>query len=170
MSALHLSIRVIHVFLSAFWFGGALLLALFIEPAVTDSGPAGGAVMQALVRRGMPRILTFVGLFAVLTGLYLLWVRSGHFAGGYMGSPHGILISTGALFGLIALLLGVHLTRPSVKALGAIGGRVAASNAPPTPDDLAEMGRLRGRLRLSTRLVAVSLSVAIVCMAFGAHL
>ncbi len=170
MTALHLSIRVIHVFLSAFWFGGALLLALFIEPAVTDAGPAGGAVMQSLVRRGMPRILTFVGLFAVLTGLYLLWVRSAHFASAYMGSPHGILISTGGLFGLIALLLGVHVTRPAVKALGAVGERVAATNAPPTPEDLAEMGRLRGRLRLSTRLVALTLSVAIVCMAFGAHL
>ncbi len=170
MTVFYLSIRVIHVLLGAFWTGATLLIALFIEPAVTEAGPAGGAVIQALMRRGMSRILTFVGLFTVLTGLYLIWVRSGHFASPYMGSPHGILISTGALFGIVALLLGVHVTRPAAKGLAAIGQRVAASNAPPTPEDLAQMGRLRGRLRLSTRLVAVVLVLTIVCMALGPHL
>jgi len=170
MSVFVLSIRAIHVLLAAFWLGAAGLLALFIEPAVTEAGPAGGAVMQALMRRGMTRVLTWVGVFTVLSGLYLLWVRSGHFASAYMGAPHGILISTGGLFGLIALMLGVHLTRPAVTALAAVGARITASNAPPTPEDLSEMGRLRGRLRLSMRLVALSLVAAILCMAVGSHL
>jgi len=170
MSAFLLSIRAIHVLLAAFWLGSAALLALFIEPAVTEAGPAGGTVMQALMRRGMARILTWVGVFTVLSGIYLLWVRSGHFASAYMGSPQGVLISLGALFGIIALMLGVHLTRPAATGLAAIGERVAASGAPPSPEDLAVMGRLSRRLRLSTRLVALTLVAAIVCMAVGSHL
>lgn len=170
MTILHVVVRVTHVLLGAFWVGSTLLLALFIIPVVETSGPAGGAIMQGLMKKGMPRFLTFIGLFTVLTGIYLLWQLSGHFSGGFMGSASGILLSTGALFGLIALLIGVHVSRPTVNKLGEIGARVAASGAPPTPEDTAEMARLRARVATATRLVAIALVVAVVCMALGPHI
>lgn len=170
MTILHFVIRVTHVLLGAFWVGSALLLTLFIIPAVEASGPAGGTVMQGLVKKGMARVLTFVGLFTVLTGIYLLWQLSGHFSGSFMGSSSGILLSTGALFGIIALLIGVHVSRPAVNKLGEIGARVAASGAPPTPEDVAEMARLRARVTTATRYVAIALLVTVVCMALGPHI
>lgn len=169
MTAFHLTIRVVHVVLGAFWTGSAILLALFIEPAVREAGPAGGTVMQALMRRGMSRILTWVGVFTVITGLYLIWVRSGHFASAWMGSLSGVLLSAGALLGITALLIGVHLTRPTIDALAKLGGEVAASGSPPSAEALAEMDRLRGRLRLFLRLVALTLVVTVMCMALGPH-
>ena len=89
--------------------------------------------MQALMKKGMPRMLTVVGLFTILTGIYLLWELSGHFSGTFMGSGSGILLSTGALFGLIALLIGVHVSRPTVNKLGEIaaeGGRFRGASDP----------------------------------------
>jgi hypothetical protein len=170
MTILHFVIRVTHVLLGVFWAGSVLLMTLFIIPAVEEAGPAGGAVMQGLTKRAMPKVLTFVGLFSILTGIYLLWQLSGHFSGTFMGSSSGILLSIGALFGLIALLIGVHVSRPTVNKLGEIGAKVAASGAPPTPDDVAEMARLRARLGMATRLMAIALVVTVVCMALGPHI
>jgi uncharacterized membrane protein len=170
MTVLHLIIRVTHVLLGVFWAGSALLLALFIIPAVEESGPAGGTLMQGLTKRGMPKVLTLVGLFTILTGIYLLWEISAHFSGTFMGSASGILLSIGAIFGLVALLIGVHVSRPTVNKLGEIGARVAASGAPPTADDVAEMARLRGRLGMAARLMAVALVATVVCMALGPHI
>ena len=49
-------------------------------------------------------------------------------------------------------------------------GRVAASGAPPTPDDAAEMARLRGRLATAARLMAVALVVTVILMALAPHI
>ena len=170
MILLHLVLRVVHVLLAAFWVGSVFLMAFFLVPAVEEAGPAGGAVMQALSRRRMPRILVWTGVLTVLTGLYLLWEVSHHFTGTFMGSPTGILLSVGALFGVLALFIGVHMSKPAVDKMGALGTKVAASGAPPTPEDLAEMERLRGRLKLATRLMAATLAIALVCMALGPHI
>jgi uncharacterized membrane protein len=170
MTLLHFVLRVAHVLLAAFWAGSVFLMAIFLVPAVEEAGPAGGTVMQALTRRHMPRILTWAGLFTVLTGLYLLWQLSNHFTASFMGSTSGILLSVGALFGIVALLIGVHVSKPTVNKMGALGAKMAASGAPPTPEDLAEMGRLRGRLKLAMRLMAATLAITLVCMALGPHI
>jgi hypothetical protein len=170
MTILQLVIRVTHVLLGAFWVGAVFLLTLFIIPVVESSGPAGGTIMQGLMKKGMPRVLTFVGLFTVLTGIYLLWQISAHFSGAFMGSASGILLSIGALFGVIALLIGVHVTRPTVNKLGEISAKVAASGAPPTPEDVAEMARLRARVATAARYAAIALLVTVVCMALGPHI
>ena len=147
-----------------------MLLAFFVVPAAEEAGPAGGSVMQALTRRGMVGALILSGVLVVLSGIYLLWRMSNHFSPGFMGSTRGILLSIGALFGLIALGIGAHVSRPTVKKLSAIGARVATSGAPPTPEDVAEMARLRGRLGTAAKLAAWSLIVAAVCMALGPHI
>lgn len=170
MTLLHFVIRVAHVVLGAFWAGSAFLLATFLLPAVEETGAAGGAVMESLTRRNMIRVLTWIGVFTVLTGIYLLWEMSHHFNGSFMGSKAGILLSTGGLLGIVALLLVVHVSRPTAKKLGALGAKVAASGAPPTPDDAAELARLRGKLKLAARLIAVILGGALVCMALGPHI
>lgn len=170
MTTLHLVVRAIHVLMGASWAGSVILLAMFILPAVEASGPAGGTVMGALLQKGMPKVLTILGLLTVLTGIELLWSLSGHFTPAFMGSRPGILLSLGALFAIIALLIGVHVSKPTAMKLGALGARVAASGAPPTPEDAAEMARLRARLGTATRLVAWAAAATVVFMALGPHM
>jgi uncharacterized membrane protein len=169
MIALHFAIRALHVLLGAFWAGAVFLLALFLVPALEEAGPAGGTVMQALMRRNMTRVLVWTGVLTVLTGLLLLWRLSNHFTSSFMGSVAGILLSTGGTLGIITLIVGVHVSKPAADKLGALGAKVAASGAPPTADDLAEMARLRGRLNMAARLQALMLMVAVICMALGPH-
>ena len=165
----HLVIRVIHVLLGVFWAGATFFIALYLEPSVRATGPAGGAVMGELTRRGYPKALSLIALLTVLTGLWLLWSRSGHFASGYMGTPAGMLLSTGMLTGLLALGVGVHMVKPVVGQLGAVGERIAASGAPPTAEDQAEIQRLQGKVRTRVRIAAWLLLLTLVTMALGPH-
>lgn len=170
MAIVHFTVLVIHVVLAAFWAGSVFLMAIFLVPAADETGAVGGTVMEALTRRHVPRILVWVGVFTVLTGLYLLWLISHHFAGAFMGSPAGVLLSIGALSGIVALLLSVHLSQPTLKKMSASGATTESSGALPTPEHVAETGRLQRRLKVATRLTALALVVALVCMALGAHL
>jgi hypothetical protein len=81
-----------------------------------------------------------------------------------------MLLSTGMLAGLLALGVGVHGVGSAAKKLTEIGGRVAASGAPPSPEERATMARLQGRMRTMSRIAAVLLLVAVVTMALGPHL
>jgi uncharacterized membrane protein len=169
MEVMHLTLRAIHVLLGATWAGATFLIVLYLEPTVRDAGPAGGVVMGGMVRRGYSRFMGIIGLLTVLTGLWLMWRLSGQFSSGFMGSRAGILLSIGMLAGILALGSGAHGVSRSVKALTAVGARVAASGAPPTPEDQAEMGRLQGKVRMYARITAVLLLIAVVTMALGPH-
>jgi len=46
-----LILRVIHILLGVFWAGAVFMVALFVQPAIAASGPEGGKVMGALVKR-----------------------------------------------------------------------------------------------------------------------
>jgi uncharacterized membrane protein len=165
-----LSARVVHVLLGVFWAGAVFFLMLFLEPAVREAGPAGGKVMASVQRRGFTRVLSLVGLFNLLTGVYLLWAISGGFSNGFMGSRSGILLSTGMLAGILALGVGIHMTKPTAERLVSLGSHLAALEGPPSPDDLAEMDRLRGKLRAALRIGSALLLGALVLMALGPHI
>jgi hypothetical protein len=169
MEWIQLLARVAHVVLGAFWVGAVLFAMLYLDPTVREAGPEGGKIMGILQRSGYMRTMILVGTVTVLTGVYLLWLMSGRFSSGFMGSLSGILLSTGGLAGFLALAVGAHVSMPTAKKLGAVGRRVAESGGPPSPDDLDEIGRLQKKLTLALRIVGVLLLVAVVTMAVGPH-
>ncbi len=169
MAWVYLAVRVFHVLLGAFWAGSILFSALILDPAVREAGPEGGKVMGVIQRRGwMSTILTIAAL-TVVSGLYLLWVMSGRFSPGFMGSRPGILLSVGMLAAVLALGIGLTLTRPTAARMGEISGRMASAGGSPSPDDLAELARLRDRMTTLLRAVSVLLVIAVVTMALGPH-
>lgn len=166
---LHLSVRVLHVLLGVFWAGAVFFVMLYLDPAVRATAPEGGKVMGAIQRRGYLRVMITVGTLTVVTGLYLLWRYSAGFSSSFMGSLPGMLLSTGMLAGILALAVGVHVSRPAANKLGALMEKITAGEAPPSPEDMVEVRRLQDRLTLGVRIVAVLLFVAVVTMALGPH-
>jgi hypothetical protein len=164
-----LAIRVVHVVLGAFWVGAVLFAALFLDPVVRELGPVGGRVMGILQRRGYVKTMLAVGVTTVLTGVYLLWRISGGFSADYMGMRAGILLSSGGLAAILALVVGSTVTRPTAAKLGAIASRVAGTGAPPSADDAAQIAVLQRRMTVALRTVAVLLLVALAAMALGPH-
>lgn len=169
MATLYLSTRTLHVLLGAFWAGSIFFSVLFLDPAVRRSGPAGGRVMSELQRRGWMTAMLSAGTLTVVTGLYLMWVMSGHFSAAFMASRPGILLSIGMLAGILILSLGFGISRPTSRRLGVVAGRVAAAGDTPAPEDLAELERLRRRMTLLLRVVSALMLVAVVTMALGPH-
>jgi hypothetical protein len=97
----------------------------------------------------------------VLTGVRLYMVR---FSSTWVTTPEGLVLTLGALLGLAAFVMGVFIQKPAVEKMSALGARIAASGAPPTPELAAEMQRLRARVRKIASLTAWHLLGAAVLM------
>jgi putative copper export protein len=99
---------VIHVLGAAFWFGAVLFLVGFVAPAVASAPAEGGPFMQRLVATSrFPVALGIAGGTTILSGLALFWIVSGGFSRAFVSSPPGMLLSTGAAAGILAVGTGV---------------------------------------------------------------
>jgi len=71
MSAvIFLLIRVSHILLAVVWLGAVVYTAVFVMPAVAESGPAGGQVMDAIARRGLTPFLAVVAGLTIVSGVW----------------------------------------------------------------------------------------------------
>jgi uncharacterized membrane protein len=147
----YLSLIFLHVAFGVLWAGGAVVLGLFIIPSVMDAGPAGGAVMAGILRRRLPVFLSVSAFIVVLSGLRMYMIR---FTPEWLTTAEGLAITIGGVLGLGAFVLGFFVQRPLAGKLGVMAARIAASGAPPTPDQAAELAALRTRLSRVAALTA----------------
>jgi uncharacterized membrane protein len=163
-----LSIRVLHMLLAAVWLGSTVFVSLLLLPAVADAGPAGGAVMAALGRRGLVTIMAILSGVTVLTGIWLLW----HFTNGFdpaISRGHASMaFSIGGAAGLVAAIIEGSVVGRSAKQLMALAAQSAsladdAARAAAAP----KLAAIRQRLVSSSRIVLVLLVGALVLMSIG---
>jgi uncharacterized membrane protein len=160
--------RVIHIMSAIAWGGSAFMFAVFLGPAAAELGPAAGPVMGNLVaKRKLADVITRIAAFTVVGGLFLYWHDARGFSGvgDFVGSAYGFVLTIGALAGIGAFIEGLLITRPSVNKLVAMGGAMAASGEEPTPEQMAEMKRLQGKLKAASRATLAMIAVAAFCMA-----
>ena len=152
-----LLLRVLHIGSAIFWVGSAFAFFLFFQPSAHSLGPDGeGAFMANLTRvRRFPMVILGAGIVTVGAGL-TLYLRN---AGGlqlWISSPTGIGFTIGAIAAIISFALGPLAILPTLGKLDAIGGSLAADHRPPTPDELATIQALQGRLRTVGKVDLVS--------------
>lgn len=147
----YLSLVFLHVAFGVLWAGGAIVIGLFVIPAVLDAGPAGGGVMAGVLKRRLPLFLSSSAFIVVLSGVRMYVIR---FTPEWLTTPEGLAITIGAVLGLGAFVLGFFVQRPLAGRIGVLAGRIAASGAPPTPDQAAELAALRARLSRVAALTA----------------
>jgi uncharacterized membrane protein len=163
-------LRLIHIVSAIFWGGSIMYLALFIVPTVKKLGPEGGKFMQELSQTNrMPIILTLAGLLTVIGGILLIERLSGGFTAGWFGTPHGIVISTGAVFAIIAFFIGIFVNKPSVERMTAIGKAAAEKGGPPSPEQMAEIQKLRARLFSAVNVTAILVLLAAISMSIARY-
>jgi len=153
----------LHVLGGIIWAGGAFIAGVFFIPSVMDAGPAGGAVMAALIKRKFPIAITVAGAIVVLTGLRLYMLR---FSPDFITSPEGLVITLGGVLAIAALIMGLFIQKPAGLRLGELAATLAKSGQPPTTEQLAEMQALRGKILRTGRLIAWHLLGAAALMAF----
>ena len=127
------TLLLLHVFFGILWAGGAIVAGFFIVPSVLEAGPSGGAVMAGVMKRRFPILMSVSAVLVTLTGLRLYSIR---FSMAFLGTPEGIVLTLGGLFGLGAFALGVFVQRPTAERLQSLV-EARARKRGITPEDLA---------------------------------
>jgi hypothetical protein len=149
---IYLFARILHVLLAAIWVGLLAFIALFLLPAVKDTGANGGSLMTALIRRRLPAINAMLGGITVVTGLWLYYRFTGGFDPAVAGSMPARVFGTGGVAGMIALILDGALVGRNLKKLGGTAAPM-------------EMTAARGRAARFATIVLVLQVIALACMA-----
>ena len=152
----------LHAFFGIIWAGATVLAGFFIVPSVFEAGPAAGPVMAGIARRKMPIILSLAATIVVITGLRLYMLK---FTPEWLVTKEGIALSLGGLLALGAFVMGLFIQKPTAERLGALAAQIAASGAPPTAAQAAELQALRGRLLRIAKVTGWHLLVAALLMA-----
>ena len=164
----YLTIRALHVLTAAFWLGAAAYGAWWVMPAIEESGPSGGAVMQALQRRGVIVLFPIVAGITVLTGIWLYWHYTAGFTPEISRSHAGIAFSVGGATGVLAFLLGAVVGASSGRA-NRTAAKAATASAAERADLLATVAKLRRRATTANRAAAALLIVTILLMAVALY-
>ena len=171
MDPIILILRVVHILLGVFWAGAVFVIVGFVSPAIGDAGPDGAKVMGALVKRRFLNIVPAAGFATIVSGFWLLSRDSSGFETSWMGSRTGMAFSTGAVFALVALVIGVAVMRRSIMRAMAIGQSLPqVAEGPAREAAMAQMQQLRGRAIAAGRVVAGLLTVTVVAMALARYL
>ncbi|HKT58490.1 MAG TPA: hypothetical protein VJQ46_00475 [Gemmatimonadales bacterium] len=163
-------LRLLHIVLGVFWVGAVAFIAFMLVPTVRDSGPAGGAVMQRLMTRGVNLWLMAASILTVLSGLALYWHNSAGFSSTeWLASGPGRTFGLGAVLAFIGIAIGMGVNSRAAKQLGAVMGSVQAAGRPPSPDEAATIERLQDRLAKGGVAAAVLLLLAAAAMAVARY-
>ena len=149
-----LLVRVLHVLLAATWLGLLAFIALFLLPALKDTAAGGGAMLQAMVRKGLTAMTASLGGITVLTGFWLYWRFTGGFDPALAGAMPARVFGTGGLAGIIAVILDGAMVGKNLK-------KAAGAGAP------MEIAAARARAATFATIVLVLQIVALACMAVG---
>ncbi|HET7396052.1 MAG TPA: hypothetical protein VFK12_06405 [Gammaproteobacteria bacterium] len=161
-------LNLIHILCGVFWGGAVLLLGLCISPAVDAAGPAGSAFMHKLmVETRFAMAMGISGGLTILSGLIMYWLVSGGFSPAWLSSTHGILISIGAVFGIVTAVIGGISSKRAGKRMSALAVEIQAGASSPTDVQQAEIRQLKLKLRRSSACSAILILVVITCMALA---
>ena len=144
-------LRLLHIVPGLIWVGAALLMSFYIEPTARSSGAEGSRFLRALYRNSsFPRLIPLSALVTTIAGLLLYGMLSYHEA---MSSAMGLILTIGALFGLLAFAHGYF----AVWRRAGASRRLLADEGV-EEDALAEVeDRMRRNGRVSMWLALVSL-------------
>lgn len=164
------ALRVIHVLGGTFWAGALVFLSFFLLPALRDAGPAAGAVMAGLEKRNIFTWLPVAAVLTILTGLRLLMIASGGFGSAFFGTTQGQAYLLAAVASIVALALGLTVSRPSALA----AGRVVAQMESAAPDARAAMAVQAAALRLKSakavRVIALLVLLSALVMSVSRYI
>jgi uncharacterized membrane protein len=162
-------LRVIHIVGGVIWVGGIAFMTFFLVPSVRAVGPSAGPLMGHLTNVGkFPNKMIIIGFITIAAGFWLYWhAMSG--APGWASSGPAKVYGMGAIFALSGWIMGMTLNVPTAKKLGALNARIAASGAPPTAEDKAQVEALQARLGKLSLIGITLLLLATIAMALARY-
>ncbi|MEO5798575.1 MAG: hypothetical protein ABIZ70_02690 [Gemmatimonadales bacterium] len=171
MTALLLTMRVLHVVMGVFWAGSIFFINGLMGPSIAAAGPEGLKVMGELRKRRYFERMLAAAAVTVLSGLVLVWIDSAGFESAWFRSHFGMGISTGMLTAIIAFGIGLFGTKPAMEELAALGAQMAqAGSEEARTAILGRIGAARGRLIRFGGIGATLLLITVLAMATARYL
>ena len=159
------ALRLLHILPGVTWAGSAVFLAFILQPALKKAGPPhAGIVMTNMVK---PLVILFhsSALLTVVFGIVMAFrVRDPLFD--FLWSTNwGTMIWLGFLFSMVGWAVGTvaGLTNKKMADIG------ASLQGPPSPEQVADMSKLRDRAILLAKFGATLVLAAVVVMALAQH-
>ncbi len=147
------ALRLLHIVAGLVWVGAALLMSFYIEPTAAASGAAGKGFLRALYSRSnFPRLIPLSAAVTTIAGLLLYGLLSYHET---MSSPMGLILSIGALFGLLAFGHGYFTVWRSAAVYTRLAGAAEADKG--TLEQVEAKMRRNGRVSMWLALVSLAL-------------
>ena len=159
-----LILRLAHIFGAFAWIGGAMFLNSVVLPTAKEAGPDGAKYMQWIGRTGrLTRVFTGASITTVVAGLLLFFPTSGNFNGAWLGSAHGIVLSIGAVIGLLAFLHGIFGSGAVARRAAALAKEMASRNGPPAPEQIQQAQALGAS---TARQAMISMAIGALALLF----
>jgi ribose/xylose/arabinose/galactoside ABC-type transport system permease subunit len=165
-------LRVFHILAGVLWVGSSFFFVAFLGPASGMVGPeVSGPMFGVLVNKmRVPKVITGLAMVTVTFG-WLLWLKDLHDysdwdVGDWVFHHHfGLVLTIGAILATFAFFEGYLGVGKNVERLTEMGGQIAASGAPPTPEQGSTMQKLQADIKKHGQQDLVLLLLAVLAMA-----
>lgn len=135
MDALMIVLRIIHIFSGLIWLGLGLVDLFVFSPALQDMAANKQSVAAALANRIYSNKWYVIGFpvaatLTVLAGFWLYYRTSDGFNGDWMSLRSSMVLSTGVVLGIIALIHGGAVMGPTQSKVRQAAAAIQASENP----------------------------------------
>jgi len=161
-------LRLLHIFGAVLWGGTVIVNTFFLGPTAGATGESGQKFMGYLFgQTRFPKVVTAAAVSTIVAGALLYAQDSAWLSNtGWMNSLTGTVFGIGGLFGLIGFAYGFMVPKLAA-AQGQLGAQMKGA---PTPEQMAEMGRLQKRYRRVSQISAGGIIVAVILMSIARYL
>ena|SRR5437868_6965128 len=150
--------RALHVMAGVIWAGSAVIFAAAIAPVLSRHAAEGAGRWVGMVARRAAMISGISVVLTVLSGIYLFAALHAHDE-----TASGWVLKTGAVAALLAMAVGLLVGRPAGIKLAK--AQESQTNGAISDEAARQLGVLRGRAVLSSRVALGLLGVSVVAMA-----
>jgi len=162
-----LFLRFLHIGAGVFWVGSTLVLATTVTPALKGAGETGQKFVDYLVKhKKFGTNSAGAGAMAGIAGLLLYWHDSQGLTSLWMRSSTGIGFGIGAIFGLIAFILGI-LTDRKLKAMADLREQLESA---PSGEKTSQLQQLEKQQTTYLKICAGTLTLSLWIMAVSRYL
>ena len=142
---------------------------MFLIPAIAAAGPAGGVVMANLQKRKLFTVLPVVAILTMLSGVRLMQIVSGGFAGSYFSTPMGRMYTIAAALAILGFLIGIIISRPSAVKLAKL--QASAVSDKQSKDMInTEIKSLQSRVAMSGAMATLLIVLSAAGMAIARYM
>jgi uncharacterized membrane protein len=142
--------RSIHILCGVLWVGSTFLFSVFLGPAAAEVGPSAGPLLRhVVIRQKVTKVITTIAFVTVVAGMFVYWrdVQLAGSLGDFLGTDFGLVLTVGAVFGIVAAFWGYFQVGRGVEQLVELAGDSPSPDAPPPPSVAEELERRAAQLK-----------------------